>query len=50
MVDRELARNDKFWLPRRLGGGKGGERRRNREEENYIREIKKQLREQQKVV
>ena len=48
LVDKELARIDRYWLPRRLGGGKGGEYRRNREEENYIREIKRELREQWK--
>lgn len=26
LVDRELGRTKKQWLPRRLGGGKGGER------------------------
>lgn len=26
LVDKELARIDKYWLPRRLGGGKGGRR------------------------
>jgi U1 small nuclear ribonucleoprotein len=45
IVDRELARTDKYWLPKRLGGGKGGDSRRNRDEEAYIREIRKDLRE-----
>jgi len=40
-----LARVDRYWLPRRLGGGKGGDSRRNKEEENYIREIRRELRE-----
>ena len=42
-VDQELSRMDKYWVPRRLGGGKGGESRRNREEEQYIKDIKKEL-------
>lgn len=46
LVDKELGRTDKYWLPRRLGGGKGGESRRNREDEAYIKEIKRELREQ----
>lgn len=33
IVDRELSRIDKYWIPRRLGGGKGGDSRRNRDEE-----------------
>ena len=33
IVDREICRIDKYWVPRRLGGGKGGETRRNRDEE-----------------
>ena len=42
LVDKELARIDKYWLPRRLGGGKGG--RRNNEEEALIKEIKREMR------
>lgn len=45
LVDKEIGRKDKYWVPRRLGGGKGGETRRNKEEELYIKEIKKELRE-----
>lgn len=44
LVDKELARTDKYWLPRRLGGGKGGDKRRNREEDKYLREIRKEFR------
>ena len=48
LVDKEYSRNDKHWLPRRLGGGKGGESRRNREDEVLIKEIKRDLREKEK--
>jgi len=44
LVDKEMARTDKYWLPRRLGGGKGGDKRRNREEDKYLREIRKEFR------
>ena len=50
LVDKEQARIDRHWLPRRLGGGKGGESRRNRDEESYVKEIRKELREQQDQV
>jgi U1 small nuclear ribonucleoprotein 70kDa len=45
LVDKELARIDKYWVPRRLGGGKGGEKRRNRDEEQYVKTLKKEMRE-----
>ena len=45
LVDKELARIDKYWVPRRLGGGKGGSNRKNKEEEAYVKGIKKELRE-----
>jgi len=49
LVDRELGRTRKDWLPRRLGGGKG-DARRNRDEEQILktmsREIEKELREE----
>ena len=45
LVDRELSRKDKYWVPRRLGGGKGGDSRRNRDEEQYIKDVKRELRE-----
>ena len=45
LVDKEFGRLNRDWLPRRLGGGKGGESRRNREEELYVKEIKRGLRE-----
>lgn len=47
-VDYELARIDKYWLPRRLGGGKGGENRKGtKEHDEYIKEIKRDLRKEQ---
>mmetsp|Transcript_17829 Transcript_17829/g.30242 ORF Transcript_17829/g.30242 Transcript_17829/m.30242 type:complete len:105 (-) Transcript_17829:94-408(-) len=49
LVDKELARIDKYWLPRRLGGGKGGDSRRNPEEESMIKQIRKEIRERQKA-
>jgi len=49
LVDKELARVDRYWLPRRLGGGKGGESRRNKDEESTIREIRHELRAQWKA-
>ena len=39
IVDRELGRTKKTWVPRRLGGGKG-ESRRDRKDEQLIDEIK----------
>jgi len=42
IVDRELGRTKKSWLPRRLGGGKG-EARRDRRDEQVVRDIKRQL-------
>lgn len=36
LVDRELGRNKIDWIPRRLGGGKG-EKRRNRDEDDFVR-------------
>ena len=45
MVDKELARVDRHWIPRRLGGGKGGESRKNRDEDAYFKNIKRELRE-----
>lgn len=44
IVDMEKARRDRNWLPRRLGGGKGGESRRNKEDEQFIRDIRRDLR------
>lgn len=40
IVDRELGRTKKSWFPRRLGGGKG-ESRRDRRDEEVIRELQK---------
>ena len=42
IVDRELGRTKANWIPRRLGGGKG-ESRRDRRDEELIREISKQI-------
>ena len=42
IVDRELGRTKASWFPRRLGGGKG-EARRDRRDEETIRELKKQI-------
>lgn len=39
-VDYERGRTRKDWLPRKLGGGKGDSRR-DREQERFIRELKK---------
>jgi U1 small nuclear ribonucleoprotein len=40
VVDYERGRTKQEWIPRRLGGGKG-EKRRDRETERMIRELKK---------
>ena len=40
IVDREFGRTERRWFPRRLGGGKG-EARRDRRDEELIRELKK---------
>lgn len=42
IVDRELGRTRKDWLPRRLGGGKGDSRR-DRNDEDVIRKLKFEL-------
>lgn len=42
IVDREFGRTERRWFPRRLGGGKG-EARRDRRDEELIRELKKQI-------
>lgn len=42
IVDRELGRTRKDWLPRRLGGGKGDSRR-DRKDEDIIRTLKQEL-------
>ena len=49
-VDRELGRVDRYWLPRRLGGGKGGDKRKaSREHDDYIKGIKRELRKEQEA-
>ena len=42
IVDRELGRTKANWYPRRLGGGKG-EARKDRRDEEFLRDIKKQI-------
>lgn len=42
VVDYERGRTKTDWIPRRLGGGKG-DKRRDRETERQIRELKKTL-------
>lgn len=49
IVDRELGRTRKDWLPRRLGGGKGDSRR-DRKDEEIIRELKKDLDQEEKAL
>lgn len=41
VVDYERGRTKTDWIPRRFGGGKGGENRRDRETERMIRDLKK---------
>lgn len=49
LVDMEQARVDKYWLPRRLGGGKGGDTRQaSKEHQEYLKEIKREIRKQEK--
>jgi U1 small nuclear ribonucleoprotein len=43
LVDRELGRTKKTWIPRRLGGGKGGVSRR-AESDILVEEIQNELR------
>ena len=49
IVDRELGRTRKDWLPRRLGGGKGDSRR-DRKDEEIIRELKRDLDQEEKAL
>ena len=42
IVDRELGRTKKDWMPRRLGGGKGNGRR-DLQDEELIRRLKKEI-------
>lgn len=44
MVDRELGRTKEKWLPRRLGGGKGGESRRSDKSDAVVREVEREFR------
>ena len=48
LVDRELARTDRFWLPRRLGGGKGDSRRGTQEEIEFVKDIKREIKKEAK--
>lgn len=49
IVDRELGRTRKDWLPRRLGGGKGDSRR-DRKDEEVIRQLKQELDQEDRAV
>ena len=49
IVDRELGRTRKDWFPRRLGGGKGDSRR-DRKDEEIMRELKKDLDQEEKAL
>lgn len=44
IVDRELGRTKKSWLPRRFGGGKGGESRRSEKADALVRDVERELR------
>lgn len=45
IVDMEQARIDKYWLPRRLGGGRGGEKRKaTKGHSELMKEIKREFR------
>lgn len=44
IVDRELGRTKKSWLPKRLGGGKGGESRRAEKVDSLVREVEREMR------
>ncbi len=44
IVDRELGRTKKSWLPMRLGGGKGGESRRAEKVDALVREVERDIR------
>lgn len=43
LVDREMGRTSERWLPRRLGGGKGGESRRS-DADYIVKEVQRDLR------
>ncbi len=46
LVDRELGRTKQTWLPRRLGGGKGGETRQG-PSDYLVDEVKREIRKEQ---
>lgn len=46
LVDRELGRTKKSWLPRRLGGGKGGETRQG-PADYLVDEVRREIRREQ---
>lgn len=48
IVDRELGRTRKDWLPRRLGGGKGDSRR-DRKDEEVIRQLKHEIEQEERA-
>lgn len=47
LVDRELGRTKKSWVPRRLGGGKGGQTRRAEAADVIVEEVQRELRHEQ---
>lgn len=49
IVDRELGRTRKDWLPRRLGGGKGDSRR-DRNDEDLTRKLKLELEQEERAL
>lgn len=49
LVDMEQARVDKYWLPMRLGGGKGGDTRKaSKEHQEWLRALRKEIKLQEK--
>ena len=49
IVDRELGRTRDKWLPRRLGGGKGDVRR-DRKDEDLIKNLMYEIKQEEKAV
>lgn len=47
LVDRELGRTKRSWFPRRLGGGKGGEKRRS-DSDKIVEEVQSELRKERR--
>ena len=44
-----MGRTKETWLPRRLGGGKGGEKRRAVKADQLVREVERELRYEQRA-